>query len=75
MSHALTEANRTIVSLRKALWTRTVIGQVTGIIMAQRGLTADGAFEALARASQHRNVKLAELARTLVENPHSDRVL
>ncbi|GLY88875.1 hypothetical protein Airi02_068040 [Actinoallomurus iriomotensis] len=75
MSHALTEANRTIVNLRKALRARTVIGQATGIIMAQRGLTADEASEAPARASQHRNVKLADLARTLVENPHSDRVL
>jgi phosphoserine phosphatase RsbU/P len=69
---AATEANRTIANLRRALETRSVIGQATGILMAQRGLTADKAFDLLVRASQNRNVKLHRIARDLVADPAGD---
>jgi hypothetical protein len=62
-------------NLHKALETRTVIGQATGILMARRGLTADEAFNVLSRASQHHNVKLVQLARLLAEHPDTaDRI-
>jgi GAF domain-containing protein len=52
--------------LREALESRDVIGQAKGILMARRGCTADAAFEALRKASQHRNVKLREVAEQVV---------
>jgi AmiR/NasT family two-component response regulator len=72
MSQALTRADADIGELRKALETRSVIGQATGILMAQRGVTADKAFDLLVRASQNQNVKLNRLARRLVSDPNDD---
>lgn len=46
---------------------RDVIGQAKGILMARQGLTADEAFDLLRRTSQTLNLKLAQLAATLVE--------
>lgn len=51
--------------LRTALTTRDVIGQAKGILMQRRGMTADEAFQLLARASQDLNVKLVDVATTL----------
>lgn len=53
--------------LNAALESRAVIDQAKGIIMARHGGTADEAFTRLAALSQHRNVKLRELARSIVE--------
>jgi len=52
--------------LREALESRDVIGQAKGILMAQRCCTPDAAFEALRKVSQHRNVKLREVAEQVV---------
>jgi hypothetical protein len=52
--------------LHRALDTRDVIGQAKGILMQRRGISAAEAFDLLRRTSQDLNVKLAELARTLV---------
>jgi hypothetical protein len=52
--------------LRQALESRDVIGQAKGILMHRRGLSADEAFDLLRRTSQDLNIKLAELAVTLV---------
>lgn len=52
--------------LREALESRDVIGQAKGILMARRGCTADVAFEALRKVSQHRNIKLREIAEQVV---------
>lgn len=71
----LSRARSEAANLRKALDTRTVIGQATGILMARRSLTSDEAFEVLARASQNHNVKLADLAGLLTGNPEiADRL-
>jgi GAF domain-containing protein len=48
--------------LEEALKTRDVIGQAKGIMMARTGMTPDAAFDLLRRASQHRNVKLRDVA-------------
>lgn len=47
-----------IAGLRKALETRTVIGQATGLMAAILECTPQDAFSLLVRMSQHRNVKL-----------------
>ena len=52
--------------LREALESRDVIGQAKGIIMARRGCTPDAAFEALRKVSQHRNIKLRQVAEQVV---------
>jgi GAF domain-containing protein len=52
--------------LREALESRDVIGQAKGILMARRGCTPDAAFEALRKVSQHRNIKLREIAEQVV---------
>jgi hypothetical protein len=52
--------------LRQALTTRDVIGQAKGILMARRGCTPDIAFEALRKVSQHRNIKLRDVAEQVV---------
>jgi GAF domain-containing protein len=48
--------------LEDALESRDLIGQAKGIIMARERVTADEAFDLLRRASQHRNVKLRDIA-------------
>lgn len=52
--------------LRRALQSRTTIGQATGILIERYGLDADGAFEHLVRLSQESNTKLAIVAKSLV---------
>ena len=52
--------------LHKALTSRAVIDQATGIIMAQQRCGAAAAFDVLRRASQNRNVKVRDLAAEIV---------
>jgi transcriptional regulator with GAF, ATPase, and Fis domain len=54
-------------ALERALVSRELVGQAQGILMERGRLTADQAFAALQRTSQDRNIKLAEVARRLVE--------
>lgn len=54
-------------NLHEALRTREVIGQAQGILMERERISAEQAFAVLRRASQHLNVKLREVAHTLVE--------
>ncbi len=63
---ALAEAQRA-GQLHDALGNRDVIGQAKGILMERHGITADAAFSVLSRVSQAENIKLAEVARRLVE--------
>jgi GAF domain-containing protein len=53
--------------LSTALQSRDVIGQAKGILMERRGLDAGAAFDVLRSASQDLNVKLTEIAATLVD--------
>jgi GAF domain-containing protein len=52
--------------LHTAMATRRVIDQAIGLIMAQNRCSADEAFGILRRASQHRNVKINQLAAELL---------
>jgi AmiR/NasT family two-component response regulator len=45
---------------------RSVIDQAMGVVMAQNRCDAKSAFAILIRASQNRNVKLREIARSVV---------
>jgi hypothetical protein len=54
-------------NMEAALRTRDVIGQAKGLLMARSGVDEDGAFKMLVVASQRMNVKLADVARRLVE--------
>jgi GAF domain-containing protein len=63
---ALAEAQRTD-QMHDALGNRDVIGQAKGILMERHGVSADAAFGVLSRVSQAENMKLAEIARRLVE--------
>ncbi len=53
--------------LQEAIETRTMIGQATGLLMAQEGLTSEEAFQKLVKLSQNANVKLRDIARRYVE--------
>lgn len=53
--------------LEDGLRTRAMIGQATGLLMAQEGLTSDEAFQKLVYVSQNANVKLREIAQRYVE--------
>jgi GAF domain-containing protein len=61
------EARTDAAQLQEALAGRSVIDQAKGIIMQTSGCTAEAAFEELRRISQHHQVKVADLARLLVE--------
>jgi hypothetical protein len=65
----LDEARAQNTNLRKALDSRGLIGQATGIVMASRRMSADEAFALLSRASQNHNVKLVRLAELLIAEP------
>jgi len=52
--------------LRTAMGSRRVIDQAIGVIMAQNRCTSDEAFAVLRRASQHRNIKLRQVAADVV---------
>jgi len=54
-------------NLHHALRTRELIGQAQGILMERERITGDQAFDVLRRASQHLNIKIRDVAHTLVE--------
>lgn len=56
-----------VANLHDALRTRELIGQAQGILIERERITGDQAFDVLRRASQHLNIKVREVARTLVE--------
>jgi ANTAR domain/GAF domain len=58
-------------NLTEALRTRELIGQAQGILMERERITGEQAFDVLRRASQHMNIKLREVAQTLVETGQS----
>ncbi len=63
---ALDVALEEVEGLRRALETRTIIGQAVGLVMAQRALTAQEAFAHLVELSSHSNTKLRDVAASIV---------
>lgn len=58
---------RVVKSLHQALQSRELIGQAQGILMERERISAEQAFDVLRRASQRLNVKLRQVAQTLVD--------
>jgi hypothetical protein len=54
--------------MAEAMRSRAVIEQAKGILMADKRIDADEAFEQLVRLSQDSNIKLRDVARRLVEH-------
>lgn len=69
-SHATTALNaaRTVSGLQTALQSRHLIGVAQGILMARYDLTMAQSFEVLRRYSSHTNVKLRDVAQSVVDN-------
>jgi len=63
---ALDVALEEVEGLRRALETRTMIGQAVGIVMNQRSLSAEDAFAHLVDLSSHSNTKLRDVAASIV---------
>ncbi len=68
-ARAFAKAHAVIDQLQEALQSRDVIGQAKGIIQARERCGPDEAFERLRDLSQHRNIKLRDLAKAVVESP------
>jgi hypothetical protein len=56
-----------VAQLEQGLQTRTMIGQATGLLMAQEGLSSDEAFQKLVHVSQTANLKLRDIAQRYVQ--------
>ena len=63
----LTQAHALAAQLQKALRTRPVIDQAIGLLRGRTGATADEAFARLRQMSQSEHVKLAEVAKRIVD--------
>ncbi|WP_394620032.1 ANTAR domain-containing response regulator [Lentzea sp. JNUCC 0626] len=55
-------------NMEQALVSRAVIEQAKGVLMAVHGCTEQEAFTMLVERSQHQNVKLRDVARTLLSS-------
>jgi GAF domain-containing protein len=66
-AHLYEDEERRIDNLHAALSSREIIGQAQGILMERERIAADQAFDVLRRASQYLNIKLREVAQTLVD--------
>jgi len=61
------EQTKLAADLQEALASRSTIDQALGVLMAQNRCSRDEAFGILRRASQHRNLKLRDIAATVIE--------
>ena len=61
-------ASLTKADLERGLETRKLIGQATGLLMAQEGLTSEEAFQRMVKVSQNANLKVREIAARFIEN-------
>lgn len=66
------DAQRTALQLQAAADSRSIVDQAKGMLMLAAGCTADDALRWLRRASQERNVRVADLARRVVESGSID---
>jgi transcriptional regulator with GAF, ATPase, and Fis domain len=67
-AQVLAQTQRLAAQLESALTSRAVIDQAIGIVMSRSGASAAEAFDVLRARSQHDHVKLADVARRLVED-------
>lgn len=64
--HELTEAQRQVESLERALRTSRTIGTAIGVLVERHKITPDAAFTMLVRHSQRTNRKLRDIADDLL---------
>ncbi|MDP9395648.1 MAG: ANTAR domain-containing protein [Actinomycetota bacterium] len=62
-----------VAQLRDALETRHLIGQAVGMLRERYSLEEEAAFAVLVRLSKYTNVKLRDVAKTVVDHP-GDRI-
>lgn len=67
------EVRTDAAQMQEALAGRAIIDQAKGIIMKSSGCSAEAAFDELRRISQHHQVKVADLARLLVDEHQRNR--
>ena len=67
-SRRVRAAQTELSGLREAMRTRATIEQAKGVVMANRGVTADAAFDVLSAQSQNENIKLAVIAERIVRS-------
>lgn len=67
ISRRAASAEQELAGLTTAMRTRAIIEQAKGIIMAMQGVTAEHAFTILSAQSQSRNIKVADIAASLVD--------
>jgi hypothetical protein len=60
--------------MAEAMRSRAVIEQAKGILMAERRIDADAAFEQLVELSQHANLKRRDVAHRIVEQRSKPRL-
>ncbi|CAL9652488.1 hypothetical protein SUDANB108_06686 [Streptomyces sp. enrichment culture] len=68
LAQRIADAEAFAEQMQQAMRSRGVIDQAMGVVMGQRGCTADEAFAILRSASQHRNIKLRDLCTELITN-------
>jgi GAF domain-containing protein len=61
------EKQQQVEQLEDGMRTRAMIGQATGLLMAQEGFTSEEAFQRLVKVSQNANIKLRDIAQRYVE--------
>ena len=66
-ARSIEDEERRIDNLHSALSSREIIGQAQGILMERERIAANQAFDVLRRASQFLNIKLREVAQSLVD--------
>ena len=66
-ARALMARDAKVGQLEEGLQSRTMIGQATGLLMAQEGLSSDEAFQKLVHVSQTANIKLRDIAQRYVD--------
>jgi hypothetical protein len=66
--------NERAAQLERALRSSRMIGAAIGVVMAERKVTAKSAFATLSCASQNSNVKLRDLAASVVETGDVSRL-
>ncbi|HSE71117.1 MAG TPA: PAS and ANTAR domain-containing protein [Nocardioidaceae bacterium] len=65
-AHRLWTSREVAEAVQRSAESRAVIEQAKGVLMAVLGVDEDEAFELLRRSSQHQNVKVRDLARTMM---------
>jgi AmiR/NasT family two-component response regulator len=68
---ALDVATAEISTLRKALQTRTTIGEAIGMLMQERGISSEHAWAYLVRISSDSEVKVRDIAAQMVEEANA----